>query len=120
MKLFIATKSHVIGFAFNSVVRVERALAGDPSDANLIVTDSSEEAVKMLEKYPKAEILIALPGFNRELAAIDARALERAYPSRVYVRPIVTKAEDEEESAAAFILSKVAPTPHARPDLNDI
>ena len=104
MKMYISIKAdlpHVRSVLKMLAARVHEVVE-DPSAADLIVTDSTSDALGFLKEYEDAKMLIALQPGDRQHAEGGAKSLAKAYPGRVHIRPILEN--DGEENIVFFLM----------------
>lgn len=87
-KVFISIRSNEpispIKMALEKVSSLTHQVVENPEDANLIVVNSSADALTMLKENDEATVVIAMmPGMRHE--ETGTRSLKRAYPERVVV-----------------------------------
>lgn len=90
-KVFVSIKNseakNPIRMTLEKVSSLTQQAVDNPEDADLIVVDSSSNALTMLKENDEAIIIVAvMPGMEHE--EIGARSLKKAYPGRVVVGQI--------------------------------
>lgn len=106
MKVFIKIKSkeptNPVESVLKSLTRTLHEVVEDPETAELLVTDSTSDALGFLKDYDDAKVLIALQPGDRKHHESGAKSLAEAYPGRVHIRPILDL--DGEENIVFFLM----------------
>lgn len=115
MKIFIKIKSaeptNPVESVLKALTRKLHEVVEDPAAAELIVTDSTTDALGFLKDYEDAKVLIALQPGDRQRAEGGAKSLAKAYPGRVHIRPIL---ENDGEENIVFFLMRSNPLEEVR------
>ena len=105
MKVFIKIKSNEptnpVESVLKALTKTLHEVVEDPIEAELVVTDSTTEALGFLKGYDTT-VLIALQPGDRQHVEGGAKSLAKAYPGRVHIRPILDL--DGEENIVFFLM----------------
>jgi len=111
MKMFISIESHEetnpIAFALRAVAEMNREteIVESVEEADVVVTKGIRAALGLLKDYEEVRVVVALPpGRDRVALEAGASSLAKAYPGRVYARPML---EREGEQNIVFFLINI-------------
>lgn len=113
MKMFISIKSsyeemNPIAAALSAVaeINVTTEIVELAEEAGVVVTNDIRDALGFLKDYEKVQVVVVLPpGRDRMAAEAGVNSLAKAYPGRVYARPML---EREGEQNIVFFLINIS------------
>ncbi len=106
MKVFIGIKAPV-GSAIAAIINLKSSglmVVTNQEDAELVVVETSSAALDILKEYEDVKVLlVAYPGWEGESVRSAAKGLQKGFPGRVYMRPVVRR--DGEEDLVSFLIN---------------
>lgn len=106
-KVYIQIKSNEqsnpIKMALEQVTKLTQQVVDDPEDADVIVVNSSSDALTMLKENDEAIVVIAVNPWEKS-DETGARSLKKAYPNRVVIGQMLDFKVEPESGDVPLVL----------------